>query len=346
VTGCDLRIERASRDDASLWRGFLDSQAGAEVGHRWEYLEALRRVYRQDIFRLVATREGRWLAVLPLVLQRSFFGTFLTSVPYLNYAGILGEDREARTALALEALATAVRVRADRLELRGRDGSDLPIDTWIGKASYRLSLEGGVEGVTRRLGTKVGAQVKRPLKEGFASRVAGRGECDRFYPLFARKWHELGSPVLPKAFFEALEDALGEDLRYVFVERDGRVAAAGLLVRAGESVEISWAASAREHDRVGVNMLLYGRAIEHAAAAGARFFDFGRSTPSTSNARFKLQWGAQEMPLAWNVAVRGGRARLAERGDERRSLAAAAWKCLPRFAALALGPRLAARIPY
>ena len=270
MTGSEVRVERAGDGDGPEWRRFLAGSGAAEVGHRWEVLAVLREVFRLEVVRLVASREGRWLAVLPLALQRSFLGTFVTSVPYFNYAGILGEDGEARAALAREALAVAEGALADRIEIRGREGSGPPLDAWTGKASYRLPLDGGVEGVRKALGAKVRAQVKRPLREGFSSRIAGPGECGRFYALLARKWHELGSPILPRTFFEKLEERLGSDVAYVLVERNGRASAAGLLLRNGTAVEIPWAASAREHDRFGVNMMLYGAAIEHAAATGAR----------------------------------------------------------------------------
>jgi FemAB-related protein (PEP-CTERM system-associated) len=343
-----VQVVRVREDDAPLWGGFVASAEGAEIGHWFEYTQILTRVYGQETIPLAAMRGGSVVAVLPLVLQRSFFGTFLTSVPYLNYAGILGSDREGRDALAREALEIAKALRADRLELRGRDGSDLPLDAWSGKASYQLPLEGGAEGVVKALGTKLRNKAKRPLKDGFTARVGsgGEGENAAFYRVLARKWHELGSPILPRRYFEELGRMMGRDLVYVFVEREGELAAAGLLVRAGSVVEIGWAASVRKFDRYRVNMLLYLTAIEHAAATGATVFDFGRSTPKTTHAEFKLQWGAHETPLAWNVVALSGRGRASERGDDRRSLAAATWRRLPRFVASRLGPHLAARLPF
>jgi CelD/BcsL family acetyltransferase involved in cellulose biosynthesis len=118
-----------------------------------------------------------------------------------------------------------------------------------------------------------------------------------------------------------------------------------LLLRFGSRVEIAWAASEREHDRYGVNMLLYWAAIEHAIRSAAEQFDFGRSTPGTGNARFKLQWGPREEPLEWSVRARSKRGRATERGESRRGIAAAAWRRLPASLARRIGPLVAARIP-
>lgn len=342
----ELSVEPADPTDRDGWEAFVDATGSSEAAHRWEFHEVIRRVFGVEVIRLVARREAAWVGVLPLAFQASFVGRFLTSLPYLNHAGIAGADPAARRALAERALSLATTLRADRLELRGRDGSDLPIERWEGKAGYALPLPADAAALWDRLGAKLRSQVKRPSKEGYTATVTGEGGRARFYPLLARKWHELGSPVLPERFFAEMEGAFGGDLEYVLVERGGEVAAAGVVLRHGERLEIPWASSSPEHDRFGVNMQLYWRALEHAVERGAGTFDFGRSTPGSGNARFKQQWGAVEAPLHWSVRVRDARGQAAERGDSRRGLVAAAWRRLPRFVAARLGPLLAARIPY
>jgi serine/alanine adding enzyme len=341
-----VEVFEAASSDRAAWATFTASSPGREAGHAWEFHDLLHRLFGQRPVRLAARRGTTWLAVLPLVLQDSLLGRFLTSVPYLNYAGVLGTDAEARGALAERAVRLARELRADRLEVRGRDGSDLPIPSWEGKACYQIELPPVPDALWEALGSKVRAQVKRPSKEGFAARVVKDEGRSAFYPLLARRWHALGSPVLPESFFERMEALFGDELEYVLVERHGEAAAAGVLLRVGTRVEIPWAASAAEHDRYGVNMLLYWKSLEHAMARGAACFDFGRSTPASGNARFKLQWGATERALRWNVEVRAARGRTAERGDSRRRWVAYAWRHLPGFMADRLGPALAARIPY
>lgn len=312
----------------------------------WGFHEMLAELFGHPVYRLAAVRGSEWVGLLPLVYQRSVLGRFLTSVPYLNYAGVLAEDVRARAALSEAAARLARRLRAHRLELRGRDGSDLPLETWTGKCTYTLEMPREAQTLWKGLGAKVRAQVKRPRKEGFTAHVLDADGRAKFYPVLARRWHQLGSPVLPRAFFARMESVFGRDLRYVSVERDGEVAAVGALVRFGGTLQIPWAASRSSLNRFGVNMLLYWTALEHAVAIGARVFDFGRSTPGSGNTRFKLQWGATERPLIWNVVVANSRGRAGERGDKRRDLMAQAWSRLPGFVASTLGPRLAARIPY
>ena len=346
MTAAPLEVFEAGPGDRDAWSAFTSSSPDREAGHLWEFHDLLHRLFRQTSVRLVARRGTTWLGVLPLVRQDSLAGRFLTSVPYLNYAGVLGVDPEARHALAERAVVLANTFRADRLEVRGRDGSDLPIPCWEGKACYELELPTDLEALSARLGSKLRAQIKRPSKDGYTARTANGEGRRAFYPLLARRWHELGSPVLPESFFEQMEDLFRKDLDYVLVEKDGRAAAAGVLLHVGSRIEIPWAASAAEHDRFGVNMLLYWMSLQRGIEREARCFDFGRSTPASGNARFKLQWGAVERPLRWNVHVRAARGHAAERGDSRRGWVASAWRRLPLFVANRLGPALAKRIPY
>lgn len=340
-----LEVFAAGPEERPAWNAFVAGTPASEAAHRWEYLDLLERVFRLRSFRLVARSGGTWLGVFPLMLQRSVIGRFLTSLPYLNYAGVLADDASARRALAQEAAALCARFRADRLEIRGRDGSDLPVAAWNGKASYALELPGAKEALWSALGAKLRAQVKRPTKDGFEARIVGQGGRELFHPLHARRWHELGSPMLPEAFFAGLERAFDGRMDYVAVHQGEAIAAAGILLHHADTVEVPWASSAVEHDHAGVNMLLYWKAIERAIERGARRFDFGRSTPGTGNARFKLQWGATETPLCWNVLAVGTGGHASERGDRRREMLSAAWRRLPGFVARRLGPALAARIP-
>ncbi len=346
MTEAGVQVTEATSADRDGWDRFVAAHPAGEAGHRWALLDALHEVFGQRGVRLVAKRGDSIVGVLPLVMQKSFVGRFATSVPYLNYAGVLGEDAGVRRVLAGAAVRVADEEGVDRLELRGRDGSDLPLPVWRGKNGYTMELPPSEEALNAALGAKLRSQVKRPRKEGCDVGIEDplRGRA-AFYGLLASKWHELGSPLLPRSFFEAMEGVFGSDLDYVVVRRADVPVAAGVLLRAGSRIEIPWAASDRSFDRISVNMLLYWGALSRAIEQGAATFDFGRSTPGSGNSRFKLQWGAVERPLLWNVRTRGDRGRGSEPGGRGRSWAAAIWRRLPAAAARSLGPALAARVP-
>lgn len=340
-----LVVRQALPEDRASWEGFRTEHSESEAGHAWEFTEMLRRLFRPRIASLVVERDGRFAGLLPLVYQRSFVGRFLTAVPYLNHAGVLADAPDARRALAQEAQALAGRLGAQRLELRGRRGNDLGLPVSDAKCGYLLELPVEAETLWKALGSKLRAQVRRPQREGYEAQVVADG-AGRFYPLLARRWRELGSPILPLRFFTELERVFPDAVRYVIVEREGRIAAAALILRHRGTLEIPWAASRIEDNRFGVNMLQYWTALEYAVRSGANRFDFGRSTPGTGNARFKRQWGAVEAPLEWSVVTRGDRGASSERGSRSREWVAAVWRRLPLPLTRGFGPFLAARIPF
>jgi FemAB-related protein (PEP-CTERM system-associated) len=342
----EVAVVEAGASDRERWEAFVAAAPDAELGHLWSLHDVLAARFGAGITRLVARAGSEWLAVLPLALQRSVLGRFMTSMPYVNHGGVLGRDPAARALLATAAGERARRLGVDRLELRGKAGDDLPLPAWHGKHGYVLELPPAADLLWGSLTAKLRSQVRRAGKAGWSSRIAGGAAQAAFYDLFARRWHELGSPVLPRRFFDDLERALDSALDYVLVERDGEAAAAGVLVETSGTVEIPWAASALEHNRDGVNMLLYWTALERAVARGARRFDFGRSSPDAGNARFKLQWGAREIPLGWNVWIGSARGRAAERGAGGRGFVATLWRRMPGPLVRQVGPLLAARIPY
>lgn len=342
----ELELRLASEADRPAWDAFVEQSPLAEATHLWAYGALIEDCFQVESHRVIAERDGRLEGILPLASQSSFVGRFLTSLPYLNHGGLLSASAEAREALARRALEIGKELGAQRVEFRGRSGEDLPLPVWNGKNGYELELPDDAEQLWSSVRSKVRAQVKRPRKEGYLSRVAGAEALPIFYRLLAQRWHQLGSPILPMRFFERLCALFGSDVCLILVEREGVAAAAGLLLRWRGRVEIPWAASDFKANRFGVNMLLYWQALEEAIRQGAERFDFGRSTPGTGNAKFKLQWGAEERPLQWNLATSGEQGQSAERGDRKRELVANTWRRLPRPVVGWLGPHLAARIPY
>lgn len=341
-----LELRLATALDRSAWDQFVERMPTAEATHLWAFGSLIEDCFQLRSYRLIAERDGQIEGLLPLASQSSFVGRFLTSLPYLNHSGVLSNSPEVREALAQRALALGGEVGAQRVEIRGREGADLPLPVWNGKNGYELELPDDSEVLWTSLRSKVRAQVKRPRKEGYASRVADVEALPIFYRLLSQRWHQLGSPILPYRFFEKFVALFGSQVKLVLVEREGVAAAAGLLLGWRGSVEIPWAASDFQANRFGVNMLLYWEALEEAIRSGADRFDFGRSTPGTGNAKFKLQWGAAERALSWNLATSGEQGQSAERGDRKRELVANTWRRLPRFVVGWLGPHLAARIPY
>ena len=122
--------------------------------------------------------------------------------------------------------------------------------------------------------------------------------------------------------------------------------AGGCGFRWNDELEITWASSLREHNRIAPNMLLYWSFLERAAKEELRTFNFGRCTPGGGTHRFKLQWGARGEQLWWYHSAWSPKTQATPSpNDGALSWGPRVWKHLPERVATALGPRIVRYIP-
>jgi len=114
-----------------------------------------------------------------------------------------------------------------------------------------------------------------------------------------------------------------------------------------ETVEVPWVSCSRPHFDKCPNNLLYWEILRRACEQGFRLFDFGRSSPNSGAAVFKMRWGARAEQLYWHYILPEGAAlpRETSSANPRFRLASALWKRMPRAVTNFLGPRLIAHLP-
>src|SRR5665213_503420 len=207
-----LHVERyAGR--AKQWDDFVRTQTGWTHNHMYGWRTVMQQSMRHDTPYLVATDSdtNTIRGVLPLVRVRSMlFGHFLVSVPFLNYGGPLGSP-DTVTALAAHAATMASTEQVGVLELRNRFdiGALADFDVSHRKITVLMDSSGGSEAVWKRLPSKVRSQIRRPQKEGVTVRI-GLDQARAFYRVFSRHMRDLGTPVMPWSFFQAIVEQFPE----------------------------------------------------------------------------------------------------------------------------------------
>lgn len=344
----DLVVEEAAAADRADWDRFVAAAEGAELYHDYRWRVLIQALFGHETVYLIARGADRGVrGVLPLVRLRSrLFGDFLVSVPYFNYGGVLAEEDEARHALLAAAAARARAFGAGHVELRHRDEARIDWPAREDKVTMLLDLPDGEEALWKAFKPKLRAQIRRPEKEGASVRRGGIELVRDFYAVFARNMRDLGTPVYPRRFFEAIVETFPDEASVYVVDLHGKPAAAGLVLAHGATAEIPWASSLREANRAGVNMLLYWSVLRDAAESGYARFDFGRSTKDSGTYRFKAQWGAQPQQLRWHYWLPDGAPlpRLTP-GNPKYRAAIALWRRLPLPVANRLGPRIVKNLP-
>jgi FemAB-related protein (PEP-CTERM system-associated) len=191
--------------------------------------------------------------------------------------------------------------------------------------------------------------VKRAEREGVQCRAGTAALLDEFYSVFAENMRDLGTPVYPRRFFEAILERFEQYCQLVIIESHGEPWAAAFLVFWRGCAEIPWASCRAKAKPLGANMRLYWEVLSQAIGRGCKSFDFGRSTVDSGTYRFKRQWGAEPMPLHWYRWERHGSGRETSAVEERgkaMQLATAVWQRLPLRIANTLGPLISGSLPW
>jgi FemAB-related protein (PEP-CTERM system-associated) len=332
---------------AGEWDGFVRAQPDFTGYHLWQWRQVFERGFGHRPMYFAARRDGRIVGVLPTTMIRSLlFGRVLSSLPYVNYGGVLAEDAAAEAALLECAARTVASERLQYLVLRhrARRFPDLPARDH--KVTMLLPLLGSTEKMWDALDRKVRNQVRKAEKSALEVHTGGAELLDGFYRVFARNMRDLGTPVYSRTLFAEMLAAFPEDVKIHVVTKQGETIAGAISYSYGSTIEVPSASSLREHRALCPNHLLYWNVIQSAIARGLTTFDFGRSTPNDGTYQFKEQWGARREQLWWEYALAPGRAMPAlDRHDSKFQFTIEAWKRLPVSVATFIGPSIVRAIP-
>jgi serine/alanine adding enzyme len=330
--------------DVAAWNARVAAWRGTSFAHLAEWAALIEDVLGHEcLYRVAVDDGGQVHGALPLVRIRSrLFGHHLVSMPYVSYGGPAGSPA-ACLCLARWALEEARRSRADVCLLRTRAALDAGAPSVVRKVTVLFDLPDSVESLWAGFPAKLRSQIRRPQKEGMVVRF-GASEAEAFYEVFARHMRDLGTPVLPRAWFLGIAARFPTHATFGTVYYGTQPVAAGCGFLWRDEFEITWAAALRKFNRYAPNMLLYYAFLERMTRAGVRVFNFGRCTPGRGTHRFKRQWGGRDEPLPWVEASPRGRATPSP-DDPSYGLAIRVWQRLPLAVTNRVGPWLARQLP-
>lgn len=344
ATAAAVVVREASGNERETWDRFVAGAADATGYHEWAWQEVIVKAFGHTPVYLAAFSGPEIVGVLPLVYIKSrLFSPSLTSLPFLNYGGVLTSDLSAAAALLKAAAEHGRRLGVDHVELRhiARRFEELPCRQH--KVTMVLPL---APGLWDRLDRKVRNQVRKAQKSNLEAVSGGQELLGEFYTVFARNMRDLGTPVYGQALFAEVLRAFPQRARLHVVRLGAVPVAAGLTFRTGMRTEIPWASSVRDHNALCPNHLLYWHILDALQHEDGALFDFGRSTPHEGTYKFKEQWGAEPLPLHWEYLLLK-RAELPDTGPANPKFRRAIeiWQKLPLSVANLLGPHIVRSIP-
>lgn len=326
------------------WDNFVLRAKDATFCHLSRWGAALQETFGLEPIFLHASVGGEIHGVLPLFRMPTLgLGHVMISMPFLNYGGPLGSP-EVQNALAGLAWENALRGGAKRIELRNRPPLSGDLAPAREKITILLDLPDNPDLLFHDFfRAKLRAQIRRPMKEGMET-LFGLDQINAFYDVFSVNMRDLGTPVLPRTFFESISRAFPNLADFGVVYHQGNPVAGGCGFHFRGEFEMTWASSLRTVNRLAPNMLLYWSFMQRCIERGDTVFNFGRCTPGGSTHRFKSQWGGREEALHWVQWPHMAGSEGFEPGKLLR-LATKIWTRLPVPLANRIGPILARRIP-
>ncbi len=340
----DVQVAMAGPHDRGPWDAFVNGRDDAAGYHAWDWQSVFANAFGHECVYLVARRGGQVEGVLPLVQIKSLiFGNTLTSLPFLNYGGVMADTTDAAEALCAAARDQARIRRCSHVELRHVAAQFPALPCKCHKVSMRMPLGDGLwDGLDR----KVRNQIRKAEKSGLTVDRGGAELVGDFYAVFARNMRDLGTPVYSRRLFEEVLRAFPERSQLHIVRLAGQPVAAGFTYRTATMVQLPWASSIREFNALCPNILLYWDAIQFAHSTGAGVFDMGRSTPGEGTFKFKSQWGAEPVPLHWEYQLMTpGAMPNVSPANPKFQLAIAVWQKLPLSLTTRVGPMIVRAIP-
>jgi len=308
----------------------------------------IERVFGHKSFYLVA-REGEDIhGTLPLMqIQSRLFGNRMVSQAFSNYGGPLANGHDALDALYNRAVELATEHGCESIEFRNLEA--LPYDGLYlhsDKITMHLSLTSDPDELWRSFKPKVRNQVRKAEKSGLSVVRGGAELLNGFYQVWTARMHQLGTPCYRRKLFHSIFKTFPDNTR-IFLIRLDKLTVGGAFVYCFKGfVQICWAATLVEYNKLCPNNLLYWFVMKHYCLAGASCFDFGRTTVGSTQHKFKKQWGSQPVQLHYQYWIRPGhKLSLVNPYNPKYKNKVEMWKKLPLWLTRLAGPYISRNLP-
>jgi FemAB-related protein (PEP-CTERM system-associated) len=292
---------------------------------------------------LAEDHQGRIAGVLPLTeIASLLFGRALVSSAFAVGGGPLAAGPAVRDSLLHNASRLALDLGCTTLEVRG---GTFPGEGWhCDETSYlgfERELADDPDAQLLAIPRKQRAEIRRAHGMGLTStHGSGAQERREHYAVYAESVRNLGSPVFPRALFDAVLDRFGPDADILTVRKGKQPVASVLSLYWRGTVMPYWGGGTHEARALRANDLMYFALMEHARAnKGCTRFDFGRSKTGSGPAAFKRNWGFEGRPLRYFAkSMNGAGPRDINPASAKYRIQVSLWKRLPLPVANAIGP--------
>jgi FemAB-related protein (PEP-CTERM system-associated) len=280
------------------WDAFVDQTATGTFYHLSGWKRVIESVYGHRCHYMFATQGNDIVAVLPLVEQKSLlFGHALISTPFCMNGGVASDSESAMLFLEQQAIEKASELGVDYLELRYPFARNNPLLTEkCAHSTFGWELAEDEEKILAGIKKKQRAVVRHSLKNELTYRVDK--DTQTAYQIYSESVRNLGTPVFPAKYFDALQQEFAEACDVLTVEKDDKAVSSVLSFYYKGQVLPFYGGGLFAARGLKSNDFMYYQLMCHAKNTKAcDYFDFGRSKNDSGAFKYKQSWGMQPVAL-------------------------------------------------
>lgn len=335
--------------NATEWDKYVLRSEAATIYHQIGWKDVIEKTFGHKPYYLIAKENGEVKGILPLFLMQSkIFGSYLVSIPFFDYGGVIADNQEVAQKLITKAIEIAKENKVEFLELR--HNIEIPDERLVSKTtkvSFFLTLNPDPQEIWKSvLDQNKRNKIRKANKHLSVRFCQSKEDIVICYRIFSEAMRDLGTPVYPIKLFRNIYDVFSDHVKMLLAIHEDKVVGAKIIFLFKDRVYFRFHYSLREFFKFAPNDLLYWAAIEYACKNGYKFCDLGRCTNASGNYDFKRKFGAQEKQLYYQYYL-NGRNELPDVSPSNKKfrLAIAVWKRLPLFITEMIGPKIVRNIP-
>ncbi len=338
-----MEIVQYSDKMTKQWDDFVLQHPDGWHYHLIGWREVIKRTYGHvGNYISAIDNYGKIHGLLPLVMIKSrIFGNSLTSLPFVDYAGLISNNNETSEAIIKSSMDFAQSNGLEFVELRQLKQSEGDFVNSTLKVTLVIELPDNEEALFKSLSSERRNRVKKARNSGLSVELVGPEMLPIFFKIWSENMRDLGSPAHSYDFFKNILEIFSDSSNIMLVKYNDEYIGGAISLFYKEKLALPWVSSLRKTFHLYPNNILYWEAMLYAISRGFRFFDFGRSTIGSGTYTFKKRWGAEERQLFWqkiNLGVKD----LTESDQEKLKykLLIALWKKIPISCSRVIGPKI------
>ncbi len=334
-------VQQLDTVQSEQWDQFVAQTPEASFFHLSAWKKVIEKSFGHRAYYLYTEQDSRISGVLPLFHVRSrIFGSSLVSLPFCVYGGVVAATEQDASALEQAACALASKLRVDYLEMRNRSPRNTDWPTKNLYVTFRKELDPDPEKNFLAIPRKQRAMVRKGINAGLECSLDE--DIRRFYDIYSRSVHSLGTPVFSKHYFRTLKEVFGSSCEILVVEHEGQPVSTVMSFYFRDEVLPYYGGGTAEARRNKAYDFMYWDVMRRASESGIRVFDYGRSKEGTGSYRFKKHWGFTPEPMHYEYfLVKSREMPNISPANPKYHYFIETWKRLPLSVSRVLGPMLA-----